>query len=400
MRQTSALSILRHDRAHAPGADPTRDVFPPNFVPRFRFPHVHPTHKPVDGAALADDIAALFARHLSAPAELVDALTLWALHAWCYEASEISPRLALVSPEARTGKTTALRLLALLTPRALFLGRADPRTLLAVIDRFRPTLMLDDADAFMLARREMRGLLTMGFACDGHVLAPGAHMGGVPTQSCAAPVAFATAQTLPREIAERAIALTFHPAPDDARRERLPLTAPPEICVLLNARAARFAIDHHATLADGAPQMPNALARAARENWRPLFAIADALSPAWGERARAAALAIASVSPYTANATELLADIRRAFEMKRETRMASVDLIAILTGEAESPWLTSERGRKLHPRGLALRLERLGIRPRTLRTAEGFVRGYLARDFARAFALYLGDATAQVEEIH
>lgn len=406
---STATHVLRHARRQAPGADPTRGIYSSDFTPMFRFAHTAPSHAPVEGAALADDIAALIARYLPATPAHVTALTLWALHAWAHEASESSPRLALVSPEPRTGKTTALRLLALLTPRPLLLASAHAPTLVHVIDRFRPTLLIDDAEASVLARRDLRALLTLGFACDGQVLSRGAHMGALPTLSCATPVAFATSQTLPRAIAERAIALTFHPANTSdegtegegaaASRARLPLHAPPEECASIRAKAARFAVDRHATLAAAAPQMPNALARGARENWRPLFAIADALSPAWSARAREAACLIAAASPATATTTELLADIRAAFERVRETRLTTADLIATLTGETDSPWVAADRGRKLNPRTLALRLEPLGIRPRTLRTAEGFHRGYIARDFAAAFDAYLGAAPRAPEEI-
>jgi len=46
----------------------------------------------------------------------------------------------------------------------------------------------------------------------------------------------------------------------------------------------------------------------------------------------------------------------------------------------------------LTPRGLAERLKRHAVRPRTIRLADGLSRGYLARDFTSAFERYLRPA--------
>ena len=59
-------------------------------------------------------------RQVRGPAAGADtALALWVMHAHSFAASPITPRLALVSPEKRCGKTTSLEVIQALVPEPL-----------------------------------------------------------------------------------------------------------------------------------------------------------------------------------------------------------------------------------------------------------------------------------------
>jgi len=58
----------------------------------------------------------------------------------------VSPFLALTSPEKRCGKTTTLHLLSALVPRPLPASSISPAALFRAVERYRPTLLLDEAD--------------------------------------------------------------------------------------------------------------------------------------------------------------------------------------------------------------------------------------------------------------
>jgi putative DNA primase/helicase len=83
-------------------------------------PHwkVEPSPEPVDGAALLNNLRQVFRRFIFLPKGADIALPLWVLHAWTYDAGDISPFMVLVSPTKRCGKTNVLILLYYLTPRS------------------------------------------------------------------------------------------------------------------------------------------------------------------------------------------------------------------------------------------------------------------------------------------
>ncbi|HET6220842.1 MAG TPA: hypothetical protein VFE11_01700, partial [Dongiaceae bacterium] len=92
-------------------------------------PSPTPWPTPVQGVALLDEIAATFSRYLALPDRAADALALWVLHSHAFDASPITPRLALTSPEKRCGKTTCLRLVGVLAARPLMAANITPAAL-------------------------------------------------------------------------------------------------------------------------------------------------------------------------------------------------------------------------------------------------------------------------------
>jgi hypothetical protein len=71
-------------------------------------PHwnVEPWSEAVSGDRLLNDLATVFSRYVILPKRAADALALWVVHAWAFDAWDISPFMVLVSPEKRCGKTT------------------------------------------------------------------------------------------------------------------------------------------------------------------------------------------------------------------------------------------------------------------------------------------------------
>ena len=67
----------------------------------------------VDGASLLDDLASFYKRYVVLPEGAADMLALWTEHTYAIDAFVITPRLAVVSPQKRCGKTTHPYILAL-----------------------------------------------------------------------------------------------------------------------------------------------------------------------------------------------------------------------------------------------------------------------------------------------
>jgi hypothetical protein len=94
------------------------------------------------------------------------AAALWTVHAHALEAAGASPLLTLTSPEKRCGKTTMLLLLARLVPRALLSSNISPASLFRIVERYSPTLLVDEADSFLRDNEELRGILNSGHTRD------------------------------------------------------------------------------------------------------------------------------------------------------------------------------------------------------------------------------------------
>lgn len=345
-----------------------------------------PAADPVDGAKLLDTITAVVERHLALPALSAATLALWALHAWAPQAHTISPRLAIVSPEAHAGKTTALRVLAQLTPRPLLTVHARAAPLLRTIDFTRPTLLLDDAERWLLANRVLRAAIAGGHARDARMLKESLTPFELPAHSCFSPCTIAATGRLPPDLAKRSIEIQLMPMLPNERRIRI--DKPASQIEDIRAQCVRWSRDHFNALANAEPELPRTMSYASRDLWRPLLAIAGIARGDWLERAYKAALALSANADARSLNAELLHDIREA--LGENDRIATKDLLAQLTRDPERPWHRMARGRPLDAYELGRRLAAFYIHSRQIRFADGAARGYFARDFEDSFARYLG----------
>lgn len=126
------------------------------------FPEVELWGVAVEGETLLDDVRGVLLRYLALPEGAVEALTLWTVHAHAHDLCEVSPLLVLKSAVPRCGKTSALRLLGRLVPRPLRAGNITVSAAFRAVEKYRPTLIVDEADAFMRDNEELRGLLNNG----------------------------------------------------------------------------------------------------------------------------------------------------------------------------------------------------------------------------------------------
>jgi hypothetical protein len=67
-------------------------------------PLPEPWPTPVEGAALLEEMVSAIKTYVIMPPELAIAVALWCLHAHAFDASQISPRLFVTSPEKAAEK--------------------------------------------------------------------------------------------------------------------------------------------------------------------------------------------------------------------------------------------------------------------------------------------------------
>jgi putative DNA primase/helicase len=359
----------------------------------------------VEGHALLRDIADTLSRYLALPPHAAVAMTLWAIHTHALDAANVAPILALTSPEKRCGKTTALSLLERLVPRPLLSSNISPAALFRSVEKYSPTLLVDEADSVLHEKEELRCILNSSHTRGAAYVVRTVGDDHEPRRfSTWAAKAVALIGRLPDTLADRSVVIQMHRRAPGERVERLRLDRP-DAFQDLRRRAARWAADHLAELRALDPEVPGELrSDRATDNWRPLLAIADLAGGEWPELARKAALALSGVAADTEESIRelLLADIRDAFREldeaqvftgdlpKREVEQVFTDdLLNCLCGREDRPWNEWKAGRQLSGVQLSRLLKPHGVRPGSLRDGRRTGKGYKRREFADAFTRYL-----------
>jgi putative DNA primase/helicase len=354
-------------------------------------PHwkVDPWPEPVDGAELLNSIKQVFRRYIVLPKGADIALALWVLHAWTYDAGDISPFLVLVSPTKRCGKTSTLIVLLYLTPRSELSSNITGPALFRYIEQSHPTLLIDEADSFVRDNDELRGILNSGHTKAAAYVRRTVEEGGQHTTrrfSTWTPKAVATIRKLADTLEDRAVTFTLQRKARGAKVERL-RRRDNEQFATLRRKAARWAADNFDKLTDPNPEVPGVLNDRAADNWRPLLAIAELAKGAWPKDAILAAATLSGEEDDGAIGVELLRDIKEAFGTDAEIR--SADLVAALTADPERPWADWRHGRPLTQKQLATLLKPFCIISTNV-TPPGRVqgKGYRRADFEEAWEVY------------
>ena len=233
-----------------------------------------PWPDPMDGAALIGAIVETINRYLALSPAAAIAGALWCVHAHAFEAFYISPRLAIVSPEKRCGKSTLLRVMHPMLPKPLSAANITVAAVFRTVEAGRPTLLIDEANSFLKDNEELRGIINSGHSRDGQVirLVGEDHEPRVFSTWC--PVAIAAIGGLPGTIEDRSVIIQMRRRRSDEKVARFRVDRV-EAQQELGRKAARWAADSARALRDADPAVPTELNDRAADNWRPLLAIAD-----------------------------------------------------------------------------------------------------------------------------
>lgn len=358
---------------------------------RLDLPDPEPWPEPVNGAALLDELATTFERFLALPDGASVALALWALHTHCFDAFGVTPRLALCSPEKRCGKTLTLSVLGALVPRALPASNVTAPVVFRAIEKFKPTLLVDEADTFLAGSEELRGVLNSGHTrVMAFVIRTVGDDHDAAMFSTWAPVAVALIGRLPATLEDRSVVVNMRRRLPGEAVERLRLDRIAEL-EPLRSRAARWAADHLAELGSMDPDIPDLGSDRAADNWRPLLAIADAAGCEWPALARQAARTLqgAAGSDDGSVAALLLSDLRDLFAERGTDRLTSETIVTALGAMEDRPWPEWRDGRPITTRQVARLLKPFGVHPLKYRVGTETARGYRREDLSDPFSRYL-----------
>ena len=312
------------------------------------------------------------------------------MFAHAHDSFDISPRLGVISPAPECGKSTlVIDLLPAIMPRPLQASNVTTATIFRAIDKMAPSLLLDEADTYMIGAEEMRGILNSGHKRNGaHVLRCVGDSLELKRLSSWAPLAIALIGKLPATLSSRSLHIQM-------RRKMASDTIVPlrpdrlEHLVPLKRKAARWAQDHAIALRAHDPKMPASLYSRAADNWRPLIAIADMAGGNWPDRARELAQRRGGRDDDVASIVLLQDLAERIFIDGRETIHSTV-LVGELENMEDRPWSEWKKGKPITPRQVAELLEPFDIIPQQLWAAGKNNNGYKKSQFDDVFSRYGG----------
>lgn len=344
---------------------------------------------PVDGAGVLDLLSETATSHIVLPDGTAEALALWVLFSHAHDCFDVSPVLGITSPTPECGKTTVLTFLGAVVPRPLPAANITPAAVFRAVEKWSPTLLIDEADTFLRDNNELRGILNSGHQRRNAYVVRTVGEDHEPKRFRTwAPKAVALIGKLPATLSSRAVHIEMRRKTAAERVTPLRLDRLGHL-EQLQRQAARWAQDNVHALRQADPQMPPTLHGRTADNWRPLLAIADLVGERWAERARCIAAKLNSEQVEETAGVMLLEDIRAYFEELSKDECNSAELVAWLVDREDRPWCEWKAGRPLTQRQLARLLEPFGISPRQIWKGRN-LRGYEKGQFPDAFTRYLG----------
>jgi hypothetical protein len=358
-----------------------------------------PSVPAVDGARLLAELRAAFTRYVVLPSlQAADAVTLWTAATHAQPAWEHAPRLAVVSPLKRCGKSRLLDVVAETCHTPLITVNATIAAVVRSIGADPPTLLVDEADTLWGTRKQadnnedLRGLLNAGHQRNRPMLRWDVTSRTAEQLDTFAMALLAAIGELPDTIMDRAVIIRMRRrapgeqvAPYRTRRDAPPLHD-------LRERLATWARGHLRELQQAAPVMP--LEDRAADTWEPLIAIADLAGGDWPARARDAAATMTQAEAQqeedSAASVRLLADLRQIFQTTGAEALNTSTILEALHQLEDAPW-ADWYGHPLTTRDLAKLLRPYQVESKNVREhGTGAPRkGYARADLHDAWARYV-----------
>jgi hypothetical protein len=342
-----------------------------------------PWAEPVNGNRLMRELLTVMRRHIVLDEKVEVAVALWILFAHTHDAFQVSPILLLTSPSKRCGKTRVVRLLKKLVPRPHAVSNATSAAIFHVIQRHNPTLMLDEVDSYTTVTNDFRGVLNSGHNRDAAFVSR-----ATQDYSTWAPKVLAPIGALPDTLEDRSIKVELRRKPEQVKVADIP---DGWAYLGLHRRCKRWAADNFEKLRYHKPVIPKSVDDRARDNWRPLLAIAELVGSRWPETARDACL---EISRNRAADDEdalvlLLKDMRELFDRNDGENLSSTQLVKALGKMEHRPWPDYHNGSPITARDVAKIFKLVRIQSQQVQVRGRRPNGYKREWFERAWSEYL-----------
>lgn len=349
---------------------------------------VEPYHEPVTHEALYSELYQLIDEHMAIDEPLKVAFVLWVVFTYLTDICDFAPLAWITAPEKQCGKSTLLSLFERVVNKPMAFNNITQAVLYRVMERFNPTLLVDEIDTSLKTKDELLGIVNAGYSRHASkVPRINQDKGGViePFNVFGAKV-FCGIGEMKGTFASRAIRFELRrkTASDKVTRFNN-RTLPRPITDQLQQKIKRWAEDNRQQVqATNTPLLQ--INDRDFDNWEILLQIATVLGVY--NKALQACLAICNRKDEPSFNEMLLSDIREAFITER---ISSIDLLARLNADKEKCWSTYNRGTELTVHQLAKKLKGFGIQSKAMRIKGelGTVKGFDRADFIKAWNMYL-----------
>ncbi len=347
-----------------------------------------PWPHPVDGVELLDEVRSTINAYMALPAHADIAVPLWIAHTHCVDAFIHSPRLNGFAPEKGCGKTHLLDVTATMTPKSVRVENLSTAVLFRLIDKYQPTLLIDECDSHLRDNEELRGALNSGHKRGGVVMRCEGDGNEVRQFKVFSPVALAGIGELPGTLKDRSIIIRLKRAMKGEIQRKFDMRHIDAEQVLCR-KLARWCRDHYPQIKRIDPVMPESMYNRVADNWRPLFAIAQIAGGHWPKLVKDAALALNAENDDDSIRVRLLADVSAVFATKCVDRISSADLVNTLNGIEDAPWSEYDHGKPISKNKLSRLLKPFGVVSNSVRLGTVVAKGYHLDQFTESFNRYL-----------
>jgi putative DNA primase/helicase len=241
-----------------------------------------------------------------------------------------------------------MELLLDLVFRPLPASNITASSIFRAIEKYRPTLLLDEADTFLHNNDELRGILNSGYRrSSSYVIRTVGEDFEPVVFNTFGSKAIAQINTPPETIADRGIIIEMRRKKPDEKPERLRSDRIFNELEPLRRKALRWTRDNLVALKDREPFIPASLHDRAQDSWRPLLAIAELAGQTWAGYAKESAVRLSEDKSEISKRTLLLCDIQNLFRQNRRSRMTSADIAPGLARLKNTRGLNGATGNRL-----------------------------------------------------
>jgi putative DNA primase/helicase len=352
---------------------------------------LEPWPESVDTAELLAAIEAKFRRYVVASDAVVTVSVLYAPFTYIIEIATHAPKLVYTFPEKDAGKSTALHVLRRMVQRPYAAIEATGAVLYRIIDRLRPTLLLDEADSLFKRRTVLAHVINESWSNSGTKIPRTGPCGEiVEFDPYSAQVIGMKGLNMADTTLSRSIICMMWPKLASEPVEEFTYQDDDEFKVI-RRKLARWVVDNAVALRDARPDFPPGFNNRIRTNWKMLLAIAGLAGGAWPKRVRNAALELETDRDEPSENIRLFAALRDVWGKAEERTSRS--LCAALAAHLSGEWADFRDKGSISQVQLAALLKPFGIRPihnlHPTGRADKNLGGYRRAQFENAWARLL-----------
>jgi hypothetical protein len=335
-----------------------------------------------------DAVEARLAKHIvCTPAQRV-ILTLYPPFTHVHAQFPFFVRVAVSSPEPECGKSTTLKILALLCYRVVDSDDINAANLRRMKEAYGSiTLVLDEITDVIAKSDELDTILRSGFERGRRAIRLVKDSAGnlvheeYPVDM---PAVVAGLTTLRGALSTRCLHIRLQPKPADLEVEDVWTESAEAALLKLSSKLARWAQDSGTALTLQ-PQYPSTIRGRKKHCSQALLSIAEQAGTEWAEKARAAVVELLGDSADFNEVPSqiLLRDIRAIFTDLKVEELSSRELVTKLHGRSESAWDGSDGSRAISQYRLASMLRPYNILPGMTGPTHQRVRGYRRDQFLK-----------------